>query len=85
MSKEKTTKAWCIVSKKANKISTSEYGTNKNLVLNVYPMNKRGEQNALGSFVGSEEVVECEIKIIKRHVCDCEYCNRKHFTIRKDD
>ena len=84
--KGKKIKAWCIVDKQTGKITTSEYGALKNLVLNVYPMNERGEKNALGSFNGYEEVVECEIIVSeKKHNCNCEYCKRKHWTIRKED
>ena len=83
--KEGKTMAFCVVNKKTGKITTTEYGTLKNLTLDVYPMNERGERNALGSFNGYEEVVECEIRIVRRHKCNCEYCKRKHWTIRKED
>ena len=79
-------KAWCIINKKTGKITTTEYGANRNLALNVYPMNKAGEHNALGSFNGYEEVVECEVKVIgKKHNCNCEFCERKHWNKRKED
>ena len=77
--------AWCIISKKTGKISVTNYGSLDNPVLDVYPMTKGGEKNALGSFDGYHEVVMCEIKVIGVHKCDCEYCNRKHWTVRKKE
>lgn len=78
------TKAYCIINKKTGRISVTEYGTDRNVALDIYPMNKQGEKNALQSFNGYEEVVECEIEIVsKPHKCDCEFCKRKHFTARK--
>ncbi len=79
--KKEVTKAWCIINKKTGKISITEYGTSGNPALDIYPMTTKGEKNALGSFNGYEEVAECEIKVTKKsHYCNCEYCNRKHWT-----
>jgi len=82
---EKTIKAWCVVNKRTGKISITNYGTGDNPTYDIYPKTKSGERKVLGSFTGYEEVAECEITITRKHKCNCEYCDRLHWSKRKKE